>query len=143
MYPARLSVGDPMHMRKDAHRSPEPKTPAYLATTIEFMIRTCKELKPYVMDQTGVQLYPDQVGKIGAIFSTRTQSGRYGKGHYHPTGLIQCYAGSPCVFQVAATIYESNPGNPMHRFGRCNWGAFLAFVVVHCMNVSACMSRFC
>ena len=41
-YPARLSVGDPMHMRKDAHMLPEPTTPAAWATTIEFMIRTCK-----------------------------------------------------------------------------------------------------
>jgi len=39
MYPARLSVGDPMHVPKGQHAAPEPVTPAYLATTIEFMIR--------------------------------------------------------------------------------------------------------
>ena len=31
------------------------------------------------MDKKGVQLYPDQVGKIGAIFATRTESGLYNK----------------------------------------------------------------
>ena len=83
-YPARLAVGDPMHVAKGLHTRPEPTTPAYLATTMEFMVRVCKGLVPYKLDHTGVQLYADQVGKIGAVFATRTA-----RGHYLPTGRIQ------------------------------------------------------
>jgi len=116
-YPARLAVGDPMHVAKGLHTRPEPTTPAYLATTMEFMVRVCKGLVPYKLDHTGVQLYADQVGKIGAVFATRTA-----RGHYLPTGRIQCYAGRPCVFLITAMIYESQAGLPMHKFGRCDFG---------------------
>jgi len=108
-----------MHVAKGKHAGPEPLTPAYLATIMEFTLRVCKDLKPYTMDATGVQLYSDtgQVGKIGAVFASPTA-----RGHQFPTGRIQCRAGRPCVFLVTAMIYESQAGRPMQTFGRCDWG---------------------
>ena len=117
MYPERLSVGDVMHVSRGAHATAEPTTPAYLATTIEFTIRVCKELKPYVLDEAGIRLYADQVGKIGAVFATRT-----GTGHERPSGRVVCYAGSACVFQVSAVLYHSEAGSHMQIAGGCLWG---------------------
>lgn len=81
------------------------------------MIRVCKDLKPHTMEKTRVHLYSDQVDKIGAVFAIRTKNG-----HKSPRGLIQCYAGQPCIFEITAMIYESTTGLPMHAFGKCLWG---------------------
>ena len=51
------------------------------------------------------------------MFATRTSAG-----HAFPTSRVECYVGEPCVFQVAAVMYESSAGLPMHGFGRCDWG---------------------
>ena len=53
-YPLRLAVGDVLHVPSGQHKNAEPTTPQYLATPIEFSLRVCKELKPYLLDSAGL-----------------------------------------------------------------------------------------
>ena len=90
-YPLRLAVGDVLHVPSGQHKSAEPTTPQYLATPIEFSLRVCKELKPYLLDSAGLCSLAAPPARALAGLQCR-------RAHVHGTSLFSISLAQPTPF---------------------------------------------